>query len=242
MAEDKIDFAFIKHACDWFGREKSKFSTTMIRRFCNKYSVKYNVELENPVKGKVNKSKATILKDNMSKFNAEQQYAMIMELSNMDCFVDEEEAKEIQSLLIERYGHFAPNLSAEIDDIIISETKHFLDSHPDAKEAYENALAKYKANSFERNLVDDLRLAYELLLRSIFENDKPLERQQSDIVKHLKPKGFPDEFISMYNKMREYYCTYQNRNAKHNDRVEEEQIVFLIELTSVLMKFLARKY
>lgn len=241
MLEDKISVGFIEHVSGWFGHTNQGLSKQEIKNFCNKYSVKFNVNLESSVEERPYENKASFFARSMHHFNSKQQYLMIMELCNMDSFADKKETKEIQSLLIERYGHFAPNLSAEIDDIIISETKHFLDSHPDAKEAYENALAKYKANSFERNLVDDLRLAYELLLKSIFKNDKPLEKQQNEIVEYLKSKGFPDEFIAMYNKMREYYCTFQNRYAKHNDKVEQGQIVFLIELTSVLMKFLLRK-
>lgn len=242
MVEDKIDISFIEHVCDWFGRSQSTLSTSGIRRFCNKYAVRYNVNLENATHGKKFQNKASCFVENMIQFNAEQQYAMIMELCNMHPFSDEVETKEILSTLIKRYGHFAPDLSAELDNKLINETRHFLDSYPDAKEAYENALSKYNADSFGRNLVDDLRFAYEVLLKNVFENDKPLEKQFNEINEFLSSEGFPDEFITMYNNIRREYCTFQNRCAKHNDKVDESQYEFLIELTSSLMKLIARKH
>lgn len=44
----------------------------------------------------------------------------------------------------------------------------------------------------------------------------------------------------MYNMLREYYCNYQNVNAKHNDLTKKEEFEFVIELTSIMMKLILR--
>lgn len=172
MIEDKIDFAFIEYACDWFGDTNRGLSLSDIRKLCNKYSLKYNVAIVSKTNQRQNKSKAIVFTEVMNEFSGEQQYKMIMELCNMDRFTGNKKTKEIQLMLIDKYGHFAPDLSAELDKELINETRHFLDGFPDAKEAFEKALAIYKAKSFERELVDNLRVAYELLLRSILKMTK----------------------------------------------------------------------
>ncbi len=42
---------------------------------------------------------------------------------------------------------------------------------------YNHALEKYRGGVFERNVLDDLRLALELLLREVLGNDRSLENQ-----------------------------------------------------------------
>jgi hypothetical protein len=240
---NKIDDTFISYACNWFGETKGGLSGANIIRFCQKYSVKYGVKLAyesmdlQVTKGK---NKRTVLLENIKRFDGKQQFEMLIELCKMPKFSIHPQTLEIQSRLIERYSEFAPDSTALLDIKIIAETKHLLDDYPQVKKHYESALIKYQTQIFERNLVDDLRFSFEQLLKNVLSNDSPLEKQQDDISKFLKAKGISDSLISMYNKLREYYCTYQNVNAKHNDQIKKQELEFVIELTSIMMKLILR--
>ncbi len=239
----KIDNTFLAVACDYFGDTHNGLKGSQIIKFCNKYSFKYDTPLEyesmdlHVTKGK---NKRTVLLENIKKFDGKQQFEMILALCQLEEFGGKVKTLEIQSVLIERYSEFAPDPSALLDVSIITETKQLLDDYPQAKKYFESALIKYQTQIFERNLVDDLRFSFEQLLKKVLSNDKPLEKQQGDISKFLNEKGIPDSLISMYNKLREYYCKYQNRHAKHNDRINEQELEFIIELTAIMMKLILR--
>ena len=49
--------------------------------------------------------------------------------------------------------------------------------NPEALALYNNALEIYEHGVFHRKLLDDLRLAPDMLLRATFSNDKSLENQ-----------------------------------------------------------------
>jgi len=85
-----------------------------------------------------------------------------------------------------------------------------------------------------------MRFSFEQLLKEILSNDRPLEKQQDDLCKYLQANGISDSLISMYNKLREYYCNYQNIHAKHNDMTKKQEFEFIIELTSIMMKLLLK--
>ena len=44
----------------------------------------------------------------------------------------------------------------------------------------------------------------------------------------------------MVQKIIDYYTKYQNSHVKHNDAVNINEIEYVIELTSVIMKFLIK--
>ena len=89
---------------------------------------------------------------------------------------------------------------------------------------------------FERNVLDDLRLALETLLRGVLGNAKSLENQIGPLGEYVKGKGGSPEFSNMFVKLVEYFTKYQNRYVKHNDGVIEDEVEFIIEITSSFMK------
>lgn len=239
----KIDNAFLTTACEWFGETTNGLSGAQITKFCSEYSFKYGITLAyesmdlQVTKGK---NKRTVLLENIKRFDGKQQFEMLIELCKMPKFSIHPQTLKIQSRLIERYSEFAPDPSDLLDISIITETKHLLDDYPQVKKHYESALIKYQTQIFERNLVDDLRFSFEQLLKNVLSNDRPLEKQQDDLCKFFQANGISDSLISMYNKLREYYCTYQNVNAKHNDQIKKQELEFVIELTSIMMKLILR--
>ena len=94
--------------------------------------------------------------------------------------------------------------------------------------------------AYERNLLDDLRLALELLLKSLFSNNKSLENQLANIGQFIQDRQGSSQFANMFAKLLDYYCKYQNNYIKHDDAVIEEEIEFVMEITSSFMKHLVR--
>ena len=87
-----------------------------------------------------------------------------------------------------------------------------------------------------RNVLDDMRLALELFLKEILNNQKSLENQLSEIGNFQKGKGKSQEFINMFKQLLDYYAKYQNKYVKHDDAVKPEEIDFVIELTTLFMR------
>ena len=48
------------------------------------------------------------------------------------------------------------------------------------------------------------------------------------------------ELRNMVTQVIKYYTDFQNSHVKHNDSVNEQEIEYVIELTSIVMKFLIK--
>jgi hypothetical protein len=90
------------------------------------------------------------------------------------------------------------------------------------------------------NLLDDLRLALELLLKALLGNDKSIENQIPFLGEFIKKRGGSPELANMFVKLVDYYTKYQNTYVKHDDGVIDEEVEFVFELTSSFMKHLVR--
>jgi len=99
---------------------------------------------------------------------------------------------------------------------------------------------KFSNGVFERNLLDDLRLSMELLLKVIFRNGKSLENQISEIGAFISNNGGSKQFTNMFKTLVDYYSKYQNTFVKHNDAVVEEEVEFIFEMTSSFMKHIVK--
>jgi len=132
------------------------------------------------------------------------------------------------------------NIDEKLDSEIVSNTKHWLDKFPRALKLYSTAIDKYKLKKFERNVLDDMRLALEVLLQELFSNTKSLENQISILGTFTSAKGRSVEFTNMFSKLIDYYCKYQNTYIKHSDKVNESEVEFIIEMTSIFMRNLIK--
>jgi hypothetical protein len=76
-------------------------------------------------------------------------------------------------MLISRYGHFAnETIGSESDQELIERTKHWLADFPAALAPYNEAIPKHANQVFLRNVLDDMRLSLELLLKAVLGNEK----------------------------------------------------------------------
>lgn len=106
---------------------------------------------------------------------------------------------------------------------LVNETKHWLSKYPKANEAYTSALEKLREKKYERNVLDDMRLALEILVKDIMKNDKSLENQISDLGTKLKEAGISKEISNSFIKLIDYYTKYQNDHVKHDSKIDNRE-------------------
>lgn len=155
-------------------------------------------------------------------------------LSFIDCCTDETERYHPNPFDEKTYDN-------RLNLIVVAEVTNILVEYPDSHKLYTSALTKFKENTFQRNVLDDLRLSLELLLRNMFNNNKVLEKQVSEIGQFQKRKGTSIELTNMFQKLIDYYSKYQNNYVKHDDKVKANEIEFVIDLTSSFLKFIVKR-
>ena len=88
------------------------------------------------------------------------------------------ERQQIKIILATTYKAFDSETGAStVNEALIQETRHWLDVCPPALLIYNGAIGKYRSSLFKRNVLDDLRLALETLLKTVLENERSLENQ-----------------------------------------------------------------
>ena len=234
----KLDDAFLAYASDILADTNAGLSGMKIVEYCNSYAIDFNRVTPYGSYPFDAPNKRTALKENLKVFVAPEQFRIIKELCELPALCDQEKVKELKLRLFSRYGNLATEKISETE--LIQKTKHWLSNHPDALKQYESALAKYEGGIFERNTLDDMRLAFELLVKDLLGNGKSLENQISEIGAKLKSTGASVELRNMVQQVIKYYTDFQNNHVKHNDAVNDKEIEYIIELTSVVMKFLIK--
>jgi len=243
MSQQGIPLPFVQYAADILAATNKGLSGPTVVRATAAYAVEYNVNLPYPTYPFDAPNKRTALYENLMVFSPQQQYRIIKELCDHSSFPPEPSAerKELKIRLVTRYSHLDPkDTPSEVNETLIEETRHWLEEYPEALSLYSQALEKYEHGAFQRNLLDDLRLSLEKLLREIFQNSKSLENQISFVGAYIKSNGGSSELSNMFVKLLDYYAKYNNSYVKHDDAVIEEEIEFILEITSSFMKHLVR--
>lgn len=135
------------------------------------------------------------------------------------------------------FNFLRPNLNSNM----LKENLIGLQDFADAAKLYQSALTKLNEDKNERNLLDDLRLSLEILLKRLLGNKKSLEKQKSEIGTYLKNRGISNEVRNMFTTLLEYYSIYQNKYVKHNDLVNRDEINLMVNLTGAFISFLIKK-
>lgn len=235
---NKLDDSFLAYASDILAETYSGLSGMKIVEYCNSYAITFNRVIPHRHYPFDAPNKRTALKENLRAFDAAEQFRIVKEMCELPAFEGNEKAKELKITLYKRYGDLAVEKISETE--LIQSTKHWLSGHPDALKQYESALSKFESGVFERNTLDDIRLSFELLVRDLLGNNKSLENQISGIGGILDKIGTSVELKNMVQKIIDYYTKFQNNHVKHDDAVNENEIEYVIELTSVIMKFLIK--
>ena len=235
---NKLDDSFLTYASDILAETNSGLSGMKIVEYCNSYAITFNRIIPYGSYPFDAPNKRTALRENLRAFEAAEQFRIIKELSELPAFTENEQAKTLRLTLFKRYGNLATEKISETE--LIQTTKHWLSGHPTAMKQYESALSKYEGGIFERNTLDDIRLSFELLVKDLLDNEKSLENQIGGICGILDKCGTSVELKNMVQKIIDYYTKFQNNHVKHDDAVNENEIEYVIELTSVIMKFLIK--
>jgi len=236
-----IPSAFITHAANILGDTSGGLSGPEIVRYCTDYAVDFNVNIPHASYPFDAANKRTALKENLSAFSPQQQYRIIKELCELKRFKNNQQVKDLKIKLVSRFGQFSTTgAESEINETLIEETRHWLENYPEPLKLYNEALTKFENEIYIRNLLDDLRLSLEKFLQAIFKNGKSLENQITILGEHLATNGCSKELTNMFVKLVEYYSKYQNSYVKHDDAVIEEEIEFILEITSSFMKHIIR--
>lgn len=236
-----MDITFITYASNILGETQNGLSGSKIAEYSTAYAIKFNVEIPYSTYPlpKTLPNKRTALIKNLMVFNQKQRFFIIKELCDLPYFEDNEEVKALKTKLLSKYGKlYTDILISEIE--LVQETIHWLSQYPRSLKVYNEALVKYHNRIYERNVLDDMRLAFELLLKELLENGKSLENQIAEIGQLLKGSNVSKELRNMFNSLINYYKDYQNTYIKHDDNVNVNEIEYMIELTSLMMKFLIR--
>lgn len=238
-----IPNTFLTHAADTLGDTADGLSGGTIAKVFTGYAIDFDVNIpySSSVAGAPNKR--TALLENLRRFTPEQQYKIIRELCEHPSLPKPtpDKINNLKIQLIARYGSMFGTASSDTINLsLIEDTKHWLDKYQASYNLYDSALTKFNNKIFERNLLDDLRLSLELLLKDIFKNGKSLENQISDIGVFVSRNGGSKEFSNMFRTLVDYFSRYQNTFVKHNDSVIEEEVEFIFEMTSSFMKHLVK--
>ena len=225
------------------GDTHSGLSGSNIAKVMRGYGLEMGVNVPHPNYPFEAPNKRTALLENLQPFCGSQQHRIIRELCDHHALplVRNPERERIKVQLATTYADFAATPAVgKVSEEVIENTRHWLDGYPEARDVYVSAAAKYGAGVFTRNLLDDLRVALELLLKDLLANGKSLENQVPALGAYIKARGGSPQLGNMFAKLVDYYCTYQNSYIKHGDAVKEPEIEFILELTSAFMKHVIR--
>ena len=130
-----------------------------------------------------------------------------------------------------------------LDEAAVNDVLAWLEDYPKVAKQFEQALTIYMSGEEKkyRNLLDNLRLSLELLLKEILKNKKSLENQKQEILKWLDGKNIHKQVINLYEKLIfGAYSKYQNEAVKHNEDYSENEIEFMIYLTGTFMRLVLK--
>ncbi|QDH79851.1 hypothetical protein FKX85_12745 [Echinicola soli] len=238
-----IPTTFINYAADTLAETQDGLTGSRIAEYSAAYAIDFDIEIpypEYPFPADL-PNKRTALRENLKAFSSEQQFKIIKELSELPHFENNAGVKDLRIKLISRYGALGEgNAKEEINESLVEETQHWLSEYPEVLKLYNDCLEKHSNGIHQRNLLDDLRLSLETLLKTILENGKSLENQIAELGKFINERNGSKELNNMFLKLIDYFSKYQNTYVKHNDNVNENEVEIIIEMASSFMKFIVR--
>ena len=236
-----MELIIIKASEIFTDNDRGLTSSQLIKRFVD-YGIKFRKNITH-IDTKSNSSglfvaKKTLFIENIKCFSNEEIFYIIDDFCKDHKFNNRKDVIELKHLLHNDYKKYN-TLQVEnesLDFNAIEETKHWLNEYPEVKKVYEEGINKHNLKTYERNILDDMRLSLELLWKKILGKNCSLENQKAEIGKWLKTKEATEHFRKMFYNLTVYFTDYQNSNIKHNDKVNIEEVEFIIELTSLFMR------
>jgi hypothetical protein len=244
MHPDDLPAVFVTHAAEILGDTSRGLSGPQIVKLTAAHAVDCGANLPHPSYpfSKLGMNKRTALYENLMAFPSMKRYQVIRELCDHPTIQQQNKkaADQLKVKLFTRYGHLREDGGSELNETLVEQTRHWLDPYPDSLGLFNAALQKHEYGVFRRNVLDDLRLSLETLLKAVLKNSKPLEKQVAELGGFIKARGGSAELSNMFFTLVDYYSKYQNSYVKHDDAVIEEEVEFIFEITSSFMKHVVR--
>lgn len=243
---DKISMAYLQHAAKVLTTSRQDggggLSGNQAVELTIAYAYDFGVDIKYTQYPNEAPNKRTMLLDNLTAFKPKQQYQIVRELCDrVDPMGVQPEIVKLKNQLFTKFAYFADeDQLTDMHRTLLVETQHWLEDYPDSQKLFKEALQKHDQGVYRRNTLDDLRLALELLLRSLLQNGKSLENQISAIGDLVQNCGGSPELANMFQKLVDYFSKYQNTYVKHDDAVIVGEVEFVFELTSSFMKHFIR--
>lgn len=173
-----------------------------------------------------------------NQFEEEDLYYILKEVLTDEKFENNENIKISYQNLIKNNA----SLYEKNNEIVESYnfTIPFVERFENVLNLYNEAYNKIITGTHDRNALDDLRLALELLLKQILKSERTLENNIPLLNLKLKENGVIGEINSLFNRVMTFYTTYQNQYIKHNDNVDHNSIEFIFDLSSLVMRFIIK--
>ncbi len=129
-----------------------------------------------------------------------------------------------------------------LDNGLVNENLTWLQGYPESLKSFEQALSIYLSGDKQkyRNLIDNLRVAIEQLLRRVLNNQKSLENQSKDLDTWLQKRKTHKQIRNLYGQLLfGQYTTLQNEIAKHgDDELLTDEVEYLIYLTGTFIRLI----
>lgn len=129
-----------------------------------------------------------------------------------------------------------PKGAKEFDNALVSEPLEWLSNYPKAHKTYCNALKQYSEGIYIRDVADNLRKALEEFLQEFLGNEKNLESNKDEICRYLGKQGVDSGISGLYQPLINSYKNINDRIAKHNDKIDEKLLEFLLYQTGILIR------
>lgn len=124
------------------------------------------------------------------------------------------------------------------DEKLIDNILDWLVAYPNTLKIYKIALEQYSNKTFIRDVADNLRKALEVFFQEFFINSKNLDNNIPIVGAYLKEQNADEELRNMLVTLIKSFKVQNDKIAKHNDRVDEKFLEFLLYQTGVFIRML----
>ena len=122
---------------------------------------------------------------------------------------------------------FIPSGVELFDKVLIKDAMEWLAECPICRETLSIAFKQYAERGENRNIVDNMRKAFEEFIREFLGNEKILKNNIDEVGKYLKEKDVNVEFRGMFTQLIHHYDTVNNLIAKHQNETTSNVVEYL---------------
>lgn len=209
---------------------KREFYQTEIRECFNKAYVKVcvnNLSLLEPVQSLL-LTLLSVGKVNISDSNSKNSLPKNLTVYPKNAFSAQEVEDEVRQVL--------DNYFVEPDSKNVAETRHFLSEHTKALEVYDSAIQKILKGEYDRNAIDDLRLAWDILISDLTGRKASPNKQEHELGLLLESKGVVSEMRNLFITLVKKYSEYQDANVKHDINISHDDVLLVLNITNAFIK------